>query len=253
MSRFLLGIDAGSSVTKAAVFDRYGNQLARGFQRTELKRPQPGWSEVDPGAAWEAAKVAVRMALTAGSLTGDDIAAVGISAAMVGAWLVDEHGNALRPGINWEDCRTQDMLDRRVSSDPTFYHRIFQSDGCVMQQGCTLPLIAWLREHEGGAVERAAHIFSYKDFLRMKLTGRAAADRTEAAVLGAAMDGNDQRQDYVRATLTEGGDGLPVATPFRRQDSSMLATLAKSDCLIIRPPHAPAATAGSPCRILRLP
>jgi sugar (pentulose or hexulose) kinase len=182
MSRFLLGIDAGSSVTKAAVFDRYGNQLARGFQRTELKRPQPGWSEVDPGAAWEAAKVAIRMALTAGSLTGDDIAAVGISAAMVGAWLVDEHGNALRPGINWEDCRTQDMLDRRVSSDPTFYHRIFQSDGCVMQQGCTLPLIAWLREHEGGAVERAAHIFSYKDFLRMKLTGRAAADRTEAAV-----------------------------------------------------------------------
>jgi molybdopterin molybdotransferase len=67
------------------------------------------------------------------------------------------------------------------------------------------------------------------------------------------MDGNDQRQDYVRATLTEGGDGLPVATPFRRQDSSMLATLAKSDCLIIRPPHAPAAPAGSPCRILRLP
>jgi molybdopterin molybdotransferase len=85
------------------------------------------------------------------------------------------------------------------------------------------------------------------------LLGEPARDRTEAAVLAAPLDENDQRQDYVRATLTDGGDGLPVATPFPRQDSSMLATLAKSDCLIVRPPHAPAAPAGSPCRILRLP
>jgi molybdopterin molybdotransferase len=85
------------------------------------------------------------------------------------------------------------------------------------------------------------------------LLGEPVLDRTEAAVLGAAMEENDQRQDYVRATLMEGGDGLPVATPFPRQDSSMLTTLAKSGCLIIRLPHAPPALAGSPCRILRWP
>jgi molybdopterin molybdotransferase len=85
------------------------------------------------------------------------------------------------------------------------------------------------------------------------LLGEPARDRTEAAVLGAPMDENDQRQDYVRATLAEGGESLPVATPFPRQDSSMLATLARSDCLIIRQPHAPPARVGSPCRILRLP
>jgi molybdopterin molybdotransferase len=83
--------------------------------------------------------------------------------------------------------------------------------------------------------------------------GEPFRDRTEAAILGADMGENDQRQDYVRATLAESGDTLPVATPFPRQDSSMLATLARSDCLVIRPPHAPAAPAGSPCRILRLP
>jgi sugar (pentulose or hexulose) kinase len=182
MSRYLLGIDAGSSVTKAAIFDRSGNEIARGFQRTELKRPRPGWCETDPDEAWAAAKVAIRLALEQAALGGDAIAAVGISAAMVGAWLVDGKGEALRSGINWEDSRAQDMLERRVANDPDFYHRIFLSDGCVMQQGCTLPLIAWLRQHENEVMERTAHIFSYKDFLRMKLTGRAAADRTEAAV-----------------------------------------------------------------------
>lgn len=182
MSRFLLGIDAGSTMTKAAVFDRSGREIASSGHRVAIQRPQPGWCEVDPFAAWEAAMAAIRGALDKAGLTGDDIAAVGLSAAMVGIWLVDTQGNALRPGVNWEDSRTQAMLDQKLAADPAFYSTIFQSDGCVMQQGCTLPLFAWLRDHEPDIVERAAHVFSYKDFLRMKLTGRAGADRTEAAV-----------------------------------------------------------------------
>jgi len=85
------------------------------------------------------------------------------------------------------------------------------------------------------------------------LLGEPLSDPTEAAILGADMAENDQRQDYVRASLAEGRDTLPVATPYSRQDSSMLATLARSDCLVIRPPFAPPAPAGSPCRVLRLP
>jgi molybdopterin molybdotransferase len=63
---------------------------------------------------------------------------------------------------------------------------------------------------------------------------------------------NDERADYLRATLASGPNG-PVAVPFPQQDSSMLTPLAKADCLLIREPHAPAARAGSQCAILRLP
>lgn len=80
----------------------------------------------------------------------------------------------------------------------------------------------------------------------------AGADPTEAAVLGAPMKENDNRADYVRAALVTGGDGLPVATAFPRQDSSMLSILAEAECLIVRQPFAPAAAAGEPCRIVRL-
>jgi molybdopterin molybdotransferase len=45
---------------------------------------------------------------------------------------------------------------------------------------------------------------------------------------------------------------LPVATPHLLQDSSILSILEHSDALLVRPPHAPAATAGEPCRIIRL-
>ena len=80
----------------------------------------------------------------------------------------------------------------------------------------------------------------------------AGADPTEPAVLGADLPANDARQDYLRATLRAGSDGPPVATAHVVQDSSMLSVLAASDALIVRPPHAKAARAGDPCRVVRL-
>ena len=74
----------------------------------------------------------------------------------------------------------------------------------------------------------------------------------ERAVLGCALPANDERADYLRATLATAPDGAMVATPFAKQDSSMLAPLARADCLVIREPFAPAAEPGSPCIILNL-
>ncbi len=73
----------------------------------------------------------------------------------------------------------------------------------------------------------------------------------ESALLGSDLPDNDERADYLRATLTEGRAG-PVATPFAVQDSSMIRPLAKSDCFVIREPYAPAAKAGSRCIIVKL-
>ena len=85
-----------------------------------------------------------------------------------------------------------------------------------------------------------------------RLLGRPEVEPpTEAAVLGRGLPENDERADYLRSRLTRGPQGL-VATPFETQDSSMLALLAKADCLVIREPFAPPAPAGSPCRIVKL-
>ena len=81
---------------------------------------------------------------------------------------------------------------------------------------------------------------------------QAGADRTEPATLGRDLPANDGRADYMRAGLTSEAGQLPVATPENRQDSSMLAVLGRSEALLVRAPHAPAAKAGEPCRIIRL-
>jgi molybdopterin molybdotransferase len=85
------------------------------------------------------------------------------------------------------------------------------------------------------------------------MLGQSFSDPSEPALLGADLPANDTRQDYLRATLAGGADGLPVATALPRQDSSMLSTLAAAGCLIIRPPNAAPARSGDGVRIIRLP
>ena len=71
------------------------------------------------------------------------------------------------------------------------------------------------------------------------------------AKLGRALPANDKREEYMRATL-ETKNGELIATPFPNQDSSLMAPLAKAQCLIIRERFAPAADEGAPCVIVKL-
>jgi len=89
--------------------------------------------------------------------------------------------------------------------------------------------------------------------LLRRLAGRTDLEAPrESAVLGSDLPENDERADYLRATLASGPDGTFVATPIKIQDSSMMAALAKAHCLVVREAFAPAAKAGSRCVILRL-
>ncbi len=86
------------------------------------------------------------------------------------------------------------------------------------------------------------------------LSGRSTIHHTkQTALLGRDVTPNDQREDYLRATLGERADGTLIATPVNHQDSSLLGNLAAARALVIRPPFAPAAAQGSTCEILRLP
>ncbi|WP_417770438.1 gephyrin-like molybdotransferase Glp [Stappia sp.] len=86
------------------------------------------------------------------------------------------------------------------------------------------------------------------------LLGReiTARDR-EHLPLAVDIGGNDRREDYLRATIRRADDGSESVAPSERQDSSMLATLARADALVVRPPHAGPLAAGARVPVIRLP
>lgn len=193
----LLGIDAGTSVVKAALFTREGSELASCSQRTTLYTPQVGWSEADMTETWEKVIACVRDLLKRADAAPERIAAVGVTGNMVGAWLVDEAGEPVRRAILWNDNRTQPWIEARLAQQPDFMSTIFQSSGSVMQQGCTLPVLRWLDTHEPESLARARTVLCCKDWIVYCLTGTRQLDVTEAAVL----PGSARERTYSTAML----------------------------------------------------
>ncbi len=84
------------------------------------------------------------------------------------------------------------------------------------------------------------------------MLGIAPGPLYQAARLGRGLEANGKRLDFMRARLETSDSDLPTATPFERQDSSMMAAFADADCLVMREIGAPAAKAGDVVKIVPL-
>jgi xylulokinase len=176
MRQTVLGIDLGTSQVKALVMAPDGEILGRGRAGYQVVSPGEGLAEADPEAWWRATVTAVREAL-ADAGADVQVAAIGIDGQMHGVVLADEEGAAVRPGILW--------LDRRASAEAGRYGELAaeltRPLGNQASAGMAGPMLAWLLAHEADAVRRARWALQPKDWVRMRLTGEAATDPTDAS------------------------------------------------------------------------
>src|SRR5688500_7277570 len=107
---FLLGIDIGTSGTKALVCDLKGKVLATATSEHEVSSPQAGWSEQDPQWWWDAAVEATRKAVRKAKVKAGECRGIGLSGQMHGSVFLandpPESARALRPALLWNDQRT---------------------------------------------------------------------------------------------------------------------------------------------------
>ena len=180
MNTLLLGIDIGTSVVKAALFDQHGREVAVAQQRTEVNCPRPGWSETSMEGTWQAATTTIATVLRKARCAGNTVAAVGVSGNMLGVWPIAADGTPLRDAILWNDGRTLPLTAALERADPGLQQRLFRLSGSVMQPGCPAPLIRWLADHEPDVLRQAAALLHAKDWVRFKLTGAVVTDQTDA-------------------------------------------------------------------------
>lgn len=177
-----LGLDIGTSVIKAALFDGAGRECAEAAERMQLLAAPIGWSELDGEAVWQAAAKVIRALFATSGHRADQVRGVGVTGVMVGAWLIDADGRLLRPPILWNDARAQGLVDTILTREPDLFSRVFAHSGSMMQLGCTLPAIAWMKQNEPDILARAKHVLCAKDYVRYRLTGAIATDESEAAM-----------------------------------------------------------------------
>lgn len=208
-----LGIDIGTSVIKAALFDASGDERAEAAERMQLLAAPVGWSELDGEAVWDVTARVIRSLFAAPGLRPQDVRGIGVTGVMVGAWLVDEQGGLVRPPILWNDARAQDLVDRLQAREPDLFSKVFSHSGSMMQLGCTLPVLAWLKENEPENLARATCLLCAKDFIRYRLTGVLATEESEAAMAPGSAVTRDFHPD--QAALLGVTDLVHLLAPVR--------------------------------------
>ena len=169
-----LGIDLGTSAVKAVLADEEDRIVAQATAPLDISRPQPLWSEQDPDAWWKAADDAVRALAAAHDLSG--VRGVGLSGQMHGATLLGDDDRPLRPAILWNDGRSEAQC-AELEAVPDFRAR----SGNLAMPGFTAPKLLWIREHEPEVFARTRRVLLPKDALRLRMTGDAATDLSDAA------------------------------------------------------------------------
>ncbi len=177
----LLGIDLGTSGVKAVVIDASATVLGSGYREIPMEVPEPGRAEQDPASWWSNCVMAVREALhEAGT---NDIDGIGLDGHMHGGVLLDGSMHPLGKAITWADQRTAELIPE-LEADIGI-ETFLAVAGTRPAAGFMGPTMAWLRRHEPERLDVAAMFVLPKDYLRLKMTGHAATDVSDAS--GTAM------------------------------------------------------------------
>src|SRR2546429_9347774 len=113
---FVLALDQGTTGSTALVVDPEGAVRARGYAEVPQHYPRPGWVEHDPQDLWTTIERAARQALSAAGITGDDLAAIGITNQPETTIVWDPTtGPPLHRAIVWP-CRRTDPRSARPRS-----------------------------------------------------------------------------------------------------------------------------------------
>lgn len=182
MTQYLLGLDAGNTMSKAVLFDLEGRELGSARRRNPIEFPGPNQTERNPETMWRNVSDAIRELLAATATDPADIAAISVSGYGAGLYLVDKQGQVVRPGIMSTDSRASAQLARWDRDG------VAQRAGLRVQQrlwlGQPAALMRWLSEFEPRAVKAAHTLYFCKDYLRTRLCGDISTDITDAGLAG---------------------------------------------------------------------
>ena len=175
----VVGVDLGTTSTKAVAFDTGGRQLATASAGYPLAEPHPGWVEQDPAQILDAVLDTVGAVV---SEVDGPVAALSFSSAMHTLIGLDAAGDPLTPSLSWADSRAAAQADRlRAASGGLALHR---RTGTPVHPMAPLPKLIWFREQRPELFARVACWAGIKDYVLSRLCGALVTDQSVASGTG---------------------------------------------------------------------
>ncbi len=221
MAEYLLGIDNGGTVSKAALFTLDGKEVAVATRKVEALSPQPGWDEKDAEKMWAATAEAIKEVIGSAGVDPSAIAAVACTGHGNGLYLVDEKGTPVRNAIGSADSRARAYSDQWAADGvgdairPKTMQAIWPAQPNA--------LLAWVRDNEPETLAKTKWVLMCKDFIRMRLTGEAYAELTDFSGTSLMNVGTGQYDPDVLAAF--GIPGMQKYLPPLRNSADLCGSI----------------------------
>ncbi|MEM9423978.1 MAG: FGGY-family carbohydrate kinase [Spirochaetota bacterium] len=193
---YYLGLDYGGTQIKAALYDEDGVERAIAMRPSQVETPAPQIVEIDMETLWHSASLCIRDLLQ--EFNPKDIVGISTSSHGKGLYLLDDKGQPCGKGILSADTRSIELLNswRRQERDQALYPYILQE----LWPPHPLVLLGHLQQHDAQRLERSRHICMGHDYLRYRLSGEIAAERSNISGSGLV---DIRKRDYSTEVLEQ--------------------------------------------------
>ncbi|MCT2536491.1 gluconokinase [Aquibacillus koreensis] len=182
MKNFLLGVDIGTTSTKAVLFDRKGQVVSQHAVEYPLHTPVPGAAEQDPEEIYAAVKVSIREAVNKSGINKEELLLISFSSAMHSLIAMDQHDQALTKSITWADQRSEPWAKKL--KEEWNGHDIYLRTGTPIHPMSPLAKIIWLKEEHPRIFEQTSKFISIKEYVFHRLFGAYIVDHSIASATG---------------------------------------------------------------------
>jgi L-xylulokinase len=195
MVQYLLGIDNGCTMAKAALFTPDGREVAVASRKSDMLDTQPGWAEFDMNQIWANAVEAVQEVIEKSGIDPKEIACVACAGHGNGLYLVDGDGKPVRNAIGSADSRAREYIDKWAAEE--VLSRIRPKTMQAIWPAQPNALLRWLADHETESIEKARWVLMCKDFVRAQMTGEVAMELTDMSGTSLMNVGTGEYDDEV--------------------------------------------------------
>lgn len=175
---YVMGIDNGGTVTKAAIYNRQGKVLAIASKSTQMLTPRELHTERSIDELWAANIDVIKKAIETSGIDASQIKGVAVTGHGNGLYLVDKNGDPVRNGIISTDSRAKQYVEKWQNS-PSYISDVLPKTMQSIWAGQPVALLAWLKDMEPETLQKTHYIFMVKDLIRFYLTGEAFLELTD--------------------------------------------------------------------------
>jgi len=177
VAEYLLGIDNGCTVSKAALFDLEGHEVQVASRIIDLDYPHPGWTERSMEGVWQTTSQAIREVVERANIAPQYIVGIGTTGHGNGVYLLDRAGKPLRAAVVSMDTRAADIVQEWYASGR--HAQAFPSTLQSFWAAQPNALLAWFKRHEPDTYAHIGSVLLIKDYVKYCLTGTLSSDFTD--------------------------------------------------------------------------